>query len=249
MTKDEFLSQMERALAPLAPHDRIDILGDYAEHFRAGEESGKTPEEIASALGDPNELAQSFLEQHGIASPPKTAYSAPAQNSVPPVGGTAPVGGEYPPNGAYVQGNTPPNTVPPSNGYAPPPPYSRATYTSPAGGQRAGYSTPAGESNQALAIVLVILVNVFVGVPIVTGVGGALLAIPGHGDRLFLRSNRIICFVGGTHGAAGYRWRNDLPWRGIFGVKHVACCSDHYAGQDNRKSTHPLCTILHAYLP
>lgn len=181
MSKDEFLSRMERVLAPLAPHERIDILGDYVEHFRAGEESGKTAEEIAEALGDPEELARTYLEQRESESTAIPPASAAGTGVIPPMPSIPPVAPVVPP----VQTNVP-------------------LYTSPAGAPRA-YTSPAASAsgaampppvppvppvppaapvggtgrNQALAITLVILFNAFIGIPVLVGICSALFAVPG----------------------------------------------------------------------
>lgn len=143
MTKNDFLSRMERALAPLPPGDRIDILSDYVEHFRAGMESGKTEEDIALSLGIPEELARTYLEQKG-------AYAAEA------------------PSG----------------------PESRAPFAPPFQAPGAPFSTNGGApvypatacipdpGNQAVATVLVVLFNVFLGIPMLFGLGTAMLCVP-----------------------------------------------------------------------
>ena len=107
MSKDEFLSRMERVLAPLAPHERIDILGDYVEHFRAGEESGKTAEEIAEALGDPEELARTYLEQReseSTAIPPASAAGTGVIPPMPSIGGTGRSAGADECSAVYLAG-------------------------------------------------------------------------------------------------------------------------------------------------
>ena len=167
MSKDEFLSRMERVLAPLAPHERIDILGDYVEHFRAGEESGKTAEEIAEALGDPEELARTYLEQRESEStampsiPPVAPVVPPVQTNVPLY--TSPAGAPraYTSPAASVSGAAMPPPVPP---VPPVPP------AAPVGGTG---------RNQALAITLVILFNAFIGIPVLVGICSALFAVPG----------------------------------------------------------------------
>ena len=156
MTKDEFLARMERALQPLAPHERIDVLGDYAEHFRAGEESGKSDDEIARTLGDPEALARIYLEQKSGDAPPQSAFDPPP---------AAPPGPPAPERSVYV----PEWGAPPQAG------------AGAAAAVPAGYASPAAPDagNQAVATLLVILFNLIVGVPIICGVGGAALAVPG----------------------------------------------------------------------
>lgn len=62
MNKKEFIAALEKNLIRLPKNDRDDILSDYEAHFAMGIEKGKTEEEIASALGDPKELAERYLE-------------------------------------------------------------------------------------------------------------------------------------------------------------------------------------------
>lgn len=162
MTKDEFLARMERALQPLAPHERIDVLGDYAEHFRAGEESGKTDDEIARALGDPDALARIYLEQKSTDAPePPVQPPAADPAGMPGCGAVPPQTG----NGAAIAA--------PAGYYAPPP------------------APDAG--NQALATLLVILFNLIVGIPVICGVGGAALAVPGTALGFFVAA--ITLFI------------------------------------------------------
>lgn len=163
MTRDEFLARMEQALQPLAPHERIDVLGDYAEHFRAGEESGKPDEEIARALGDPEALARIYLEQKGGDAPAQTAFvpppSVPAAVSAPPTG-----------QPAYAPGYG----APPSPDAAVP-----AGFPAPPTGNQAVNQASNQTANTAVATLLVILFNLIIGIPVVCGVVGAALAVPG----------------------------------------------------------------------
>ena len=60
MTKQEFLSRLERALSSLPEAERRDILSDYEEHFAQGEREGLTDEEICRRLGDPETIAKEY---------------------------------------------------------------------------------------------------------------------------------------------------------------------------------------------
>lgn len=62
MKKYEFMYKLDRAIENFSAEDRADILNDYEEHFRIGFEKGKTEEEICSSLGNPEDLASSYLE-------------------------------------------------------------------------------------------------------------------------------------------------------------------------------------------
>lgn len=73
MTKAEFLQQLESNLLRLSKSDRDDILLDYEEHFRAGAEKGMSEDEVCLSLGNPQVIAQTFLENL-----PADAKGAPA---------------------------------------------------------------------------------------------------------------------------------------------------------------------------
>lgn len=73
MNKNEFIDAMEKTLIRLPKADRDDILSDYEAHFAIGVENGKTEEEVSASLGDPYELAATYLENL-----PEGSKSAPA---------------------------------------------------------------------------------------------------------------------------------------------------------------------------
>ena len=58
MNKSEFLKELSRSLNNIPEHEKNDILFDYEEHFSVGLEAGRTEEEIAKSLGDPNTLSK-----------------------------------------------------------------------------------------------------------------------------------------------------------------------------------------------
>jgi len=60
MNKQEFLHILELSLKSLSEQDKKEILYDYEEHFRIGEESGKSDEELILELGDPNNIANQY---------------------------------------------------------------------------------------------------------------------------------------------------------------------------------------------
>lgn len=62
MNKNEFISILEAQLIRLPKSDRDDILSDFEAHFAAGLEKGLTEEQVAEQLGDPSELAKTYLE-------------------------------------------------------------------------------------------------------------------------------------------------------------------------------------------
>ncbi len=60
MNKKEFLHILEISLSDFKDEERKEILYDYEEHFRIGEESGKSEEELIKELGDPNNIANQY---------------------------------------------------------------------------------------------------------------------------------------------------------------------------------------------
>lgn len=148
MNKDQFLATLNEALSPLSRSEREDILSDYIEHFRAGQENGKTPEEVAEALGDPSELARAYIEElaGGKGSGRDTAAQAnPTQSSTP--------------SSQAIQ-------EPPLRPYTP---------AETAQGAPAFREKPQG--SQALGIVLVVLFNFFLGAWILIALACAVIAL------------------------------------------------------------------------
>lgn len=64
MRKDEFMREMERDLDKVSEAERKEILYDYEEHFRIGKENGKTEEAICMELGNPKEIASSYITDY-----------------------------------------------------------------------------------------------------------------------------------------------------------------------------------------
>jgi uncharacterized membrane protein len=60
MNKVEFLHILELALEDSKVEDRKEILYDYEEHFRIGEENGKSEEVLIEELGDPRNIAKQY---------------------------------------------------------------------------------------------------------------------------------------------------------------------------------------------
>lgn len=60
MNKEEFLKTLESYLRDFTSDERRDILYDYEEHFRIGQESGKTEQELIEELGDPSIIADQY---------------------------------------------------------------------------------------------------------------------------------------------------------------------------------------------
>ncbi len=57
MTKQQFLNELNRLLAPLPAAERADILSDYDSHIDSAIENGKTEEEAVADLGSPKTIA------------------------------------------------------------------------------------------------------------------------------------------------------------------------------------------------
>jgi len=58
MNKYQFMKLLDSSLKSLSSEERLDILQDFEEHFAVGMEEGKTEEEIAAALGSPQQIAK-----------------------------------------------------------------------------------------------------------------------------------------------------------------------------------------------
>jgi uncharacterized membrane protein len=58
MKKNEYIEKLEKQISDLPESSRKEIISDYEEHFSAGIEAGKTEEEIANKLGDPESIAR-----------------------------------------------------------------------------------------------------------------------------------------------------------------------------------------------
>ena len=74
MNKNEFIDVLEKSLLRLPKADRDDIISDFESHFAMGAEKGQSEEDVAASLGDPRELAETYLENL-----PEGAKGAPAQ--------------------------------------------------------------------------------------------------------------------------------------------------------------------------
>lgn len=127
MHREYFLLKLKYGLMSLPAEDRDEILAEYDAHFEFGKQQGRTEEEIAKELGDPEELAVELLEaRDGGASGGKegvTDQSSDFYRHDMHRGPDMP-GGGYGPHG--TQHGTPPMPppmydMPYANGYGPPP--------------------------------------------------------------------------------------------------------------------------------
>lgn len=66
MNKKEYLAKLRMYLQGLPISEIEDIISDYEEHFNVGISKGKSEEEIAKELGDPKEVAQSYLNNSEV---------------------------------------------------------------------------------------------------------------------------------------------------------------------------------------
>lgn len=78
MRKTDFLRTLERNLSALPAQERRDILADFEEHFVTGQSLGKSEEEVARELGDPQTLAGQYVEPP----PPQPGKGSSAVQSV-----------------------------------------------------------------------------------------------------------------------------------------------------------------------
>jgi uncharacterized membrane protein len=60
MKREQFLSELRRALGRMSDQEKREVLYDYEEHFRMGLAEGKSEEDIARALGNPRYLGKSY---------------------------------------------------------------------------------------------------------------------------------------------------------------------------------------------
>lgn len=63
MTRDNFLLELNDRLRSLPPYERSEIIADYTEHFRSGQEEGLTDLEIIHKLGSPGSIASQYLSE------------------------------------------------------------------------------------------------------------------------------------------------------------------------------------------
>lgn len=77
MTRSEFTRRLSSALGSIPQNERGEILNDYFEHFEAELKKGKTEEEICASLGNPEEIARSYIDE----STPSQGYNDGYSNS------------------------------------------------------------------------------------------------------------------------------------------------------------------------
>jgi uncharacterized membrane protein len=67
MTRQAFMARLREGLRGLPPQAIADILADYETHFAEGEAAGRTEDEVAAALGDPDRLARELRAESQLA--------------------------------------------------------------------------------------------------------------------------------------------------------------------------------------
>ncbi len=141
MNKDQFMQNLKNRLESLGPTAVAEILADFEDHFANGLSRGKSETEIAAELGNPDDIAQQYIDEspNGHRQTGRAASPAAAQFDAAPV---------YSPSSAYTSSfaaatsaATPPNSAKPL--------------------QAAKKGTISGG-----ALVAVILLNLFIGIPI-----------------------------------------------------------------------------------
>jgi uncharacterized membrane protein len=66
MTRTIFLSRLRKGLAGLRPSEIEEVAADYDTHFAEGLAAGRSEEEIAEALGNPERLAHELRAEAGL---------------------------------------------------------------------------------------------------------------------------------------------------------------------------------------
>ena len=66
MTRQAFMARLREGLRGLPPQTVADIVSDYETHFADGVAAGRTEEQVAAALGDPERLARELRAQTSL---------------------------------------------------------------------------------------------------------------------------------------------------------------------------------------
>ena len=66
MTRQAFLVRLREGLRGLPPQTVADIIGDYEAHFADGAAEGRSEEEVADALGNPDRLAREVRAESSV---------------------------------------------------------------------------------------------------------------------------------------------------------------------------------------
>jgi uncharacterized membrane protein len=66
MTRQAFMARLREGLRGLPAQTQADILADYERHFAEGAAAGRSEEEVAAALGDPDRLSRELRAEAGL---------------------------------------------------------------------------------------------------------------------------------------------------------------------------------------
>ena len=66
MTRAEFMARLRRGLSALSLNAQTEITADYEAHFSDAAAAGRSEEETAAALGDPDRLARELRAEYGL---------------------------------------------------------------------------------------------------------------------------------------------------------------------------------------
>jgi len=181
MNKTEFIDVLEKSLIRLPKADRDDILSDYEAHFAIGVENGKTEEEVSASLGDPHELAMTYLENL-----PEGSKGAPAV--IADDNDTVEEADENTDTSSSAESAAPEVTSTPT--------YSAPTYGAPAsasGISRSASSAATGDSNtpDAGSIVLVVFLSI-AALSVLFGIASVWIALPGTALGCFTAAFALI---------------------------------------------------------
>ncbi|MEA4890265.1 MAG: DUF1700 domain-containing protein [Clostridiaceae bacterium] len=81
MNKDQFMQILQNKLRCLGPAAVAEILADFEDHFTNGLSRGKTEIEIAAELGNPDDIAQQYIDESPVGS--GNPATAKAKSSAP----------------------------------------------------------------------------------------------------------------------------------------------------------------------
>lgn len=72
MNRAEFMQALAQKLAQIPEQERKELLDDYQTHFDLGIQEGKTEQQIAAELGDPEKIAEDILSSVKVKPKKKT---------------------------------------------------------------------------------------------------------------------------------------------------------------------------------
>lgn len=64
MTKIQFMNELYRWIRTMPDEDRSEVMSDYEEHFMIGKQQGRSEDEIAMSLGDPQKIAKELMNNY-----------------------------------------------------------------------------------------------------------------------------------------------------------------------------------------